>query len=113
MKRGSPPTLSTGAFLQALPPPFSIWPCNPTCGPLSPRWSAGFILAVALLLRLPFLIRPAELSDDIYRYLWDGLQTLSGSNPYAAAPANVHPTHAAAEGVRRLVNHAELVTIYP
>jgi len=75
-------------------------------------WSPGFILAVALLLRLPFLIRPAELSDDIYRYLWDGLQTLAGSNPYAAAPANIHPA-AAAEGVRRLVNHAELVTIYP
>lgn len=76
-------------------------------------WSPGIILAVALLLRLPFLIRPVELSDDIYRYLWDGLRTLSGSNPYALAPANVHPTAAAAEGVRRLVNHAELVTIYP
>jgi hypothetical protein len=76
-------------------------------------WSPGAILVVALLLRLPFLIRPAELSDDIYRYLWDGLQTLAGSNPYMLAPANVHPTAAAAEGVRRLVNHSEFVTIYP
>lgn len=76
-------------------------------------WSPGTIVAIAALLRLFFLVRPPELSDDIYRYLWDGLQSLAGNDPYAAAPAGALPADGAAEELRRLVNHPELVTIYP
>lgn len=37
----------------------------------------------AILFRLPLLTTPPTLSDDVYRYMWDGrLQTL-GVNPYA------------------------------
>jgi hypothetical protein len=75
-------------------------------------WSPAVILFVALLLRLPFLFAPPQLSDDLYRYLWDGWQLLHGSNPYALAPANVIPPPAIAP-VHALINHPRYVTIYP
>ena len=54
-------------------------------------WSPVVILAVALALRLMFLFAPPQLSDDIYRYMWDGSNLLRGVNPYAAAPAEISP----------------------
>lgn len=71
------------------------------------------LLLVAILVRAMFVLRPAELSDDIFRYLWDGLRLLSGHNPYALAPAAVAPTGDMLAGLRDLVNHSHLTTIYP
>lgn len=76
-------------------------------------WSPAVILGVALLLRLPFLLRAPELSDDIYRYLWDGLNLLAGVNPYGAPPVDLTPVSAVAAGIQPLINHPGLVTIYP
>ncbi len=76
-------------------------------------WSPTLILTIAAAARLLFLFRAPELSDDIYRYLWDGLTLLSGKNPYAAAPALLQPAGENLSGLQQLVNHAELVTIYP
>lgn len=75
-------------------------------------WSPRLILAVALLLRLMFLCAPPQLSDDIYRYLWDGSNLLRGVNPYAAAPALLTPPPAL-RTVHTLINHPDYVTIYP
>ncbi len=75
-------------------------------------WSPTVILVVALLMRLLFLFAPPQLSDDIYRYLWDGSNTLSGTNPYAAAPSAVKPSPALAH-VHSRINHPDYVTIYP
>ena len=74
------------------------------------RWSPLFILLVALLCRLPFWWQPPQLSDDLYRYLWDGLQILHGNNPYALPPAAMAATGGALLG---RINHPQLVTIYP
>jgi hypothetical protein len=70
------------------------------------------ILGVALILRLMFLSAPPQLSDDIYRYLWDGRHVLQGNNPYAAAPAAVQPPPDLAV-VHSLINHPDYVTLYP
>lgn len=75
-------------------------------------WSPRLILGTALVLRLFFLFAPPQLSDDIYRYLWDGWQLLHRSSPYALAPANLSPPPAIAP-VHRLINHPQYVTIYP
>lgn len=75
-------------------------------------WSPSVILIVALLLRLMFLFAPPQLSDDIYRYLWDGSNLLRGNNPYATAPSAVKPPHKLAV-VHSRINHADYVTIYP
>jgi hypothetical protein len=76
-------------------------------------WSPRLIILVAASVRLMFLFRPAELSDDIYRYLWDGLQLLDGHNPYTYAPSSVHSQDAFLAELRQRVNHPDLVTIYP
>lgn len=75
-------------------------------------WLPFVILAAALILRLMFLTAPPQLSDDIYRYQWDGSNLLQGINPYAAAPSKVAPTPALS-GVHSRINHPEYVTIYP
>jgi hypothetical protein len=75
-------------------------------------WSPAVILAVALVLRLLFLFAPPQLSDDIYRYLWDGGNLLRGTNPYAATPAEIPPPPEL-EAVHSKVNHPGYVTIYP
>jgi hypothetical protein len=76
-------------------------------------WSPNLIILIAVIIRIPFLFRPPELSDDIYRYLWDGMQLLNGYNPYSLAPSSMHPQSAFLLELRRHVNHPELVTIYP
>jgi hypothetical protein len=75
-------------------------------------WSPYVILAVALLLRLMFLFAPPQLSDDIYRYQWDGSNLLQGINPYAAAPSHVKPPPSLSV-IHSRINHPEYVTIYP
>jgi hypothetical protein len=75
-------------------------------------WSPTTIMVVALLVRLLFLFNPPQLSDDIYRYLWDGSNLISGINPYAAAPSAVVPTSALIP-VHSRINHPDFVTIYP
>lgn len=55
---------------------------------------------------------PSVLSDDVYRYLWDGKVLLSGRNPYAQAPDD--PAVAALrDGYWHAINHRSIATIYP
>jgi len=76
-------------------------------------WSAGFIILVAAILRIMFLWRSPELSDDIFRYLFDGMMLLSGQNPFAAAPADLMPENPVMLNLIMKINHTELPTIYP
>ncbi len=47
--------------------------------------SAALILLIACAIRIPYLIWFAE-SDDLYRYLWEGMIQHSGWSPYLLAP---------------------------
>src|SRR5262245_10175052 len=47
---------------------------------------ATAVLLVAMLARLLLLPVPPALSDDVYRYLWDGRIAAAGWNPYYHAP---------------------------
>jgi len=42
-----------------------------------------FIFAAALLFRTLLLFIPPTLSDDVYRYIWDGHVAINGVSPYA------------------------------
>jgi hypothetical protein len=66
-----------------------------------------------MFLRILFLFRSPELSDDLYRYLWDGLQVLSGHNPYATAPSDIQPHNDVTYHLLKFINHPHLITIYP
>jgi len=77
------------------------------------RWSPTGILLVAAGLRVLFVFGPPELSDDLYQYLWDGLQLANGHNPYRAAPSAMLPGDEASRSLLGLVNHPDFITIYP
>lgn len=72
----------------------------------------ALIWAVAVLARLVLLPLPPELSDDIYRYLWDGHVLTHGINPYAYPPAHdaLAPVRTPWHGE---INHPDIRTIYP
>ena len=68
------------------------------------------VFLAALLIRGVMLWSPPTLSDDLYRYLWEGRAALMGGNPYIHAPAAaLWP----ADAIRELVNHPEVSSIYP
>jgi hypothetical protein len=46
------------------------------------------VLVFAALLRLAILFAPPYLSNDIYRYVWDGRVQAAGINPYRFVPAD-------------------------
>jgi hypothetical protein len=76
-------------------------------------WSTGFIIVVAAILRMTFLWRSPELSDDMFRYVFDGMMLLSGHNPFAAAPGDVMPENPVMLNLIMKINHTDLPTIYP
>jgi len=45
-----------------------------------------FLTAISLLFRLVFLLSIPNLSQDFYRFIWDGRMILEGWNPYLATP---------------------------
>ena len=74
--------------------------------------SIYFILGTALLFRLTLWSSPATLSDDIFRYVWDGQVQLAGINPYLYAPSAPEVAHLH-EALSQSVNHADISTVYP
>jgi hypothetical protein len=61
---------------------------------------------------LPLVVAPVALSDDVFRYLWDGRVLLHGIDPYRFAPDD--PALAfLRDGAWERVNNASIPTIYP
>jgi hypothetical protein len=83
--------------------------------PRLPDGSPGFLtlcLLLAVAWRLPLLAAPPLLSNDIYRYVWDGRVQRFGYNPYTSAPADPALQHLHTDVTRR-TEHPTLPTIYP
>ncbi len=49
-------------------------------------WNLKFLWISGILFRLPFLFAFPNLSQDFYRFIWDGELILSGINPYLFVP---------------------------
>lgn len=79
------------------------------------RVSVLGVCALALLLRVLALCSSLELSDDVYRYLWEGELTSRGHSPYAFAPADpaLHALRTELPGLAARVNHPEVPAVYP
>jgi alpha-1,6-mannosyltransferase len=72
------------------------------------------ILGFATLLRLMVVIFPPFLSNDIYRYIWDGWVQAAGINPYRYIPADSHLAFLRDTTVFPNINRADYAhTIYP
>ncbi|MAA78823.1 MAG: hypothetical protein CL916_06150 [Deltaproteobacteria bacterium] len=63
----------------------------------------------AIGLRLSAMFIAPTLSDDVFRYVWEGFFITEGGNPYWIAPIDSSLEHWS----KSLVNHPELTTIYP
>ena len=82
------------------------------------RWRAlprggAFVVLVALTLRAAVFPVPPTLSDDVYRYAWEGRVLAGGGNPYAHAPDDPALARFRDAEVHPRINHPELRTIYP
>ena len=70
-------------------------------------------LALAVVLSAVVLVAaPPRLSDDLWRYLFDGRVSAMGLNPFSYAPANPKISWVAPELVAKM-NFPEMRTIYP
>lgn len=74
---------------------------------ISLKWIFGF----AILFRVILLFSPPSLSDDLYRYIWDGHLLGSGVNPYAF-PVNSPSLDSFSIPLRGLVNHNWMASPY-
>jgi hypothetical protein len=79
----------------------------------APRLSAlAIVLLVGLLARAFMIPAAPTLSEDIYRYLWDGRLVAHGVNPFPHAPSDPALEQYHSELIHHL-NHAGVPTIYP
>jgi hypothetical protein len=88
---------------------------------------AGYVLAIGTsegrrlstvviwgcVFRATLLLSEPSLSDDVYRYLWDGVVQLAGINPYLYAPSATALGVVEQSQLLSQVNHPDLPTIYP
>ena len=83
--------------------------CVRGCG----RTPLRMIVGLGVLFRLTLLPCVPSLSDDIYRYAWDGRTQAHGINPYRYAPSSPQLAHLRDDGISERVNHPDVPTIYP
>jgi len=71
-------------------------------------------LIFAALFRIAILFYPPYLSDDIYRYIWDGRVQSAGINPYRYVPANESLAKLRDDKIYPNINRRDYArTIYP
>jgi hypothetical protein len=82
---------------------------------VGPGGPAAFrtMLVASVLFRLIAASAPPSLSDDVYRYVWDGRVQAAGHHPYKFAPADPMREEFRDAAVYPKINHPEIPTIYP
>lgn len=71
-------------------------------------------LLFAALFRLSILFSPPYLSDDVYRYIWDGRVQFAGVNPYRYIPADESLAQLRDEKIYPNINRRDYAhTMYP
>ena len=75
------------------------------------KMGLGIIWGFAILFRVLILLTEQSLSDDVYRYIWDGSLLSQGVNPYALA-VNSPLLNNYESPYRELVNHDWMASPY-
>ena len=70
------------------------------------------VLVFAIAMRVPFLATEPILSDDIFRYVWDGRVQHAGINPYIYAP-DAEELAFLRNDLYPGINNKDIPTIYP
>jgi hypothetical protein len=80
----------------------------------SSRATLIITILFAVLFRLSILFSPPYLSDDIYRYIWDGRVQAAGINPFRYIPAAPELAHLRDDAIYPRINRRDYAhTIYP
>src|SRR6267142_2438057 len=80
----------------------------------SARSTVIIVLVLAGVFRLSIVFAPPYLSDDIYRYVWDGRVQAAGINPYRYIPADEHLQSLRDEEIYPKINRRDYAhTMYP
>jgi hypothetical protein len=77
------------------------------------RSTGAVLLAVAIAARLALLPVTPTLSDDVWRYVWEGKVVVHGGDPYHQAPSDPALAPLRDRSIHPRINHPELATIYP
>ena len=83
-----------GVLVQALP---------------KPKIDLRYLLLIASVLRGLLCLHEPSLSDDVYRYLWEGNVFLTGGNPYVETVVLSHQQ----DSMSMRVNHPQISSVYP
>src|SRR5258705_8199890 len=80
----------------------------------SARSTLILVLLFAGIFRLSIVFAPPYLSDDIYRYVWDGRVQAAGINPYRYIPADEHLQSLRDKQIYPKINRRDYAhTMYP
>ena len=77
------------------------------------RWALALIFLVAFGARLVLIPQTPTVSDDIYRYVWDGRIQAAGINPYRYAPNDPAVASFRDRAIYPGINRKPVPTIYP
>ncbi len=79
------------------------------------RATLALIAGVAVAARALLVLAPPTLSDDMYRYIWDGRVQAAGLSPYAYPPGapQVAALHPPDDPIWPHINRKGAITIYP
>ncbi len=81
---------------------------------LPARSGLPIVILFAVLFRLSLLFSPPYLSDDIYRYVWDGRVQAASINPYRHIPADQSLAKLRDTAIYQKINRRDYAhTIYP
>ncbi|MFK7843898.1 MAG: methyltransferase domain-containing protein [Rhodothermales bacterium] len=77
------------------------------------RLNLPVIIGVAILLRILFIPLEPSLSDDAYRYIWDGAVCAEGTNPYLYKPSDQELVTFQSDPIYEQLNSSAFYTVYP
>jgi alpha-1,6-mannosyltransferase len=88
---------------------YVMWSVALVFFPLPKKTNLSTILLLSLLLRLIFIGTEPILSDDLYRYLWEGKLWMQGGNPYIQPPNSFDVI----DPYLSKINHPHIPSVYP
>lgn len=71
------------------------------------------LLIAGIVIRLMLLAASPQLSDDFYRFAFDGEMLMKGENPYTVFPEDLHPRTEYEQQLIENMNSPRYYTVYP